>query len=48
VVYFRWAWLVTTSICRFLGINCLTIPYEKQQENRRIANGVVVTPRKAE
>jgi ethanolaminephosphotransferase len=48
VVYFRWAWLVTTSICRFLGINCLTIPYEKQQENRRIANGVVVTPRKAD
>jgi ethanolaminephosphotransferase len=48
VVYFRWAWLVTTSICRFLGINCLTITYEKQQENRRIANGVVVTPRKAE
>jgi ethanolaminephosphotransferase len=48
VVYFRWAWLVTTSICRFLGINCLTIPYEKQQENRRIANGVVVTPRTAD
>jgi ethanolaminephosphotransferase len=48
VVYFRWAWLVTTSICRFLGINCLTLPSEKQQENRRIANGVVVTPRKAD
>ncbi|KAL2130421.1 hypothetical protein VTI74DRAFT_6393 [Chaetomium olivicolor] len=35
VVYGRWAWLVTTSICRFLGINCLTIPYEKQRENER-------------
>ncbi|KAH6853372.1 CDP-alcohol phosphatidyltransferase-domain-containing protein [Chaetomium sp. MPI-CAGE-AT-0009] len=34
VVYFRWAWLVTTSICRFLGINCLTIPYEKQMQNK--------------
>jgi len=32
VVYFQWAWLVTTSICRFLGINCLTIPAEKQRE----------------
>jgi ethanolaminephosphotransferase len=36
-VYFRWAWLVTTSICRFLGINCLTIPYDKQMENQRNA-----------
>ncbi|KAH6657767.1 CDP-alcohol phosphatidyltransferase [Truncatella angustata] len=35
VVYFRWAYLVTTSICNFLGINALTIPYEKQQENKR-------------
>ncbi|KAI1342842.1 CDP-alcohol phosphatidyltransferase [Xylariaceae sp. FL0016] len=35
VVYFRWAFLVTSSICDFLGINCLTIPYEKQQENKR-------------
>jgi ethanolaminephosphotransferase len=39
VAYFRWAWLVTTSICRFLGINCLTIPYEKQRENEAAANG---------
>ncbi|KAK5631510.1 hypothetical protein RRF57_007224 [Xylaria bambusicola] len=35
VVYFRWAFLVTTSICDFLGINCLTIPHEKQVENQR-------------
>ena len=34
VVYFRWAYLVTSSICNFLGINCLTIPYEKQVANR--------------
>ena len=37
VVYFRWAWLVTTSICNFLGINCLTIPYEKQLANKMAA-----------
>ncbi|KAL2255897.1 hypothetical protein VTK26DRAFT_2512 [Humicola hyalothermophila] len=35
VVYARWAVLVTTSICRFLGINCLTIPREKQLEIKR-------------
>ncbi|KAK6065151.1 CDP-alcohol phosphatidyltransferase class-I family protein C22A12.10-like protein 2 [Seiridium cupressi] len=43
VVYFRWAFLVTNSICKFLGINALTIPYEKQLENKRKlqeANGV--------
>ncbi|KAL1879321.1 hypothetical protein VTK73DRAFT_7158 [Phialemonium thermophilum] len=37
VVYFRWAYLVTTSICEFLGINCLTIPYEKQVFNQQAA-----------
>lgn len=36
-VYSRWAYLVTTSICDFLGINCLTIPHEKQAENQRKA-----------
>lgn len=35
VVYSRWAYLVTTSICDFLGINCLTIPHAKQVENER-------------
>ncbi|KAL2018581.1 hypothetical protein VTK56DRAFT_623 [Thermocarpiscus australiensis] len=40
IAYFRWAYLVTTSICDYLGINCLTIPYEKQAENKRIA-GIV-------
>ncbi|KAF3057184.1 putative CDP-alcohol phosphatidyltransferase class-I family protein C22A12.10 [Daldinia childiae] len=43
IVYFRWAYLVTNSICNFLGINCLTIPHEKQLENKRkqelLANG---------
>ncbi|KAK4449321.1 Cholinephosphotransferase 1 [Podospora aff. communis PSN243] len=33
-VYFRWAYLVTTSICNFLGISCLTIPHEKQAANK--------------
>ncbi|RKU44625.1 hypothetical protein DL546_007175 [Coniochaeta pulveracea] len=37
VVYSRWAWLVTTSICNYLGINCLTIPYEKQVANQKAA-----------
>ncbi|KAK0618425.1 CDP-alcohol phosphatidyltransferase-domain-containing protein [Bombardia bombarda] len=37
VVYSRWAYLVTTSICNFLGINCLTIPHEKQMANKRAA-----------
>lgn len=45
IVYFRWAWLVTTSICDFLGINCLTIPYEKQMEilenNRKMTQGIL-------
>lgn len=43
VVYFRWAFLVTNSICNFLGINALTIPHEKQLENKKKlqqANGV--------
>ncbi|KAL8285442.1 hypothetical protein RB597_002490 [Gaeumannomyces tritici] len=35
VVYSRWAYLVITSICDYLGINALTIPREKQEENRR-------------
>ncbi|TLS23011.1 uncharacterized protein PpBr36_05630 [Pyricularia pennisetigena] len=34
-VYSRWAYLVITSICEFLGINALTIPKEKQAENKR-------------
>ncbi|AEO53155.1 hypothetical protein MYCTH_2294110 [Thermothelomyces thermophilus ATCC 42464] len=52
VVYFRWAWLVTTSICRFLGINCLTIPYEKQrlvhQQSQGILNGMPANGRKVD
>jgi hypothetical protein len=35
VVYFRWAYLVVTSICNFLGINALTIPREKQIANQK-------------
>lgn len=37
VVYFRWAYLVVTSICNFLGINALTIPKEKQLANKLAA-----------
>ena len=40
VAYSRWAILVTTSICNYLGINCLTIPYEKQVANKAAAQAV--------
>jgi ethanolaminephosphotransferase len=49
VVYFRWAFLVINSICSYLGINCLTIPYAKQEQLKqemRIANGQTATPGK--
>jgi ethanolaminephosphotransferase len=39
IAYFRWAYLVITSICNYLGINALTIPKEKQLENKRKAAG---------
>ena len=35
VVYCRWALLVIDSICSYLGINCLTIPADKQQRTSR-------------
>lgn len=35
VVYFRWAYVVITAICDFLGINALTIPKEKQIANKQ-------------
>jgi ethanolaminephosphotransferase len=38
IVYSRWAYLVTSSICNFLGINALTIPYEKRVANQRAAD----------
>jgi len=37
VIYFRWAFLVIGAICDFLGIQCLTIPEEKQKANREAA-----------
>lgn len=40
IVYFRWAFLVITSICSYLGINCLTIPEKKLRDmeiDRKIA-----------
>jgi ethanolaminephosphotransferase len=37
IVYARWAHLVITSICEFLGINCLTIPY--RPEGEKVGNG---------
>jgi len=40
VVYFRWAFIVIDAICSYLGINCLTIPYGKQLENQKLANGI--------
>jgi ethanolaminephosphotransferase len=38
VVYGRWALLVITSICDYLGINCLTIPKQTAEKNAR-SNG---------
>jgi ethanolaminephosphotransferase len=29
IVYSRWAYVVCTAICDYLGIQCLTIPEEK-------------------
>lgn len=46
IVYFRWAFLVINSICSYLGINCLTIPVNKQvanQEKAKAANGATKT-----
>jgi ethanolaminephosphotransferase len=39
IVYGRWALLVITSICDYLGINCLTIPKQTAEKNAR-SNGV--------
>ncbi len=42
IAYFHWALLVINSICSYLGINCLTIPVDKQvanQEKAKAANG---------
>lgn len=44
IAYFRWAYLVTTSICNYLGINCLTIPYEKQMANKEAARAALASP----
>lgn len=43
VAYFRWAYLVITSICSYLGINCLTIPKEKLQALREKNGSVPVS-----
>lgn len=42
IVYGKWAHLVITSICDYLGINCLTIPRktdEKSAKSNGAANG---------
>ncbi|KAF2635321.1 ethanolaminephosphotransferase 1 [Massarina eburnea CBS 473.64] len=39
IVYGKWAHLVITSICDFLGINCLTIPTKKANEKGAKSNG---------
>ncbi|KAF9875720.1 CDP-alcohol phosphatidyltransferase [Colletotrichum karsti] len=44
VVYFRWAYLVITSICNFLGINALTIPKEKQLANKQALEAAKTGP----
>lgn len=44
VVYFRWAFLVIDAICSYLGIRCLRIPYGKELENAKLANGSAKAP----
>ena len=46
IVYGRWAHLVISSICDYLGINCLTIPYENRQDNKvkAMGNGEAKSP----
>jgi len=39
VVYGRWAYVVITTICRYLGINALTIPNRKTKQNGTASNG---------
>ncbi|CAN9297347.1 unnamed protein product [Alternaria alternata] len=40
VVYGKWAHLVITSICDYLGINCLTIPRKSgEQKNGHVVDG---------
>jgi ethanolaminephosphotransferase len=44
IVYFRWAFLVISSICNYLGINCLTIPHAKQEQLKqemKLQNGQI-------
>ncbi|KAI3399956.1 hypothetical protein diail_5112 [Diaporthe ilicicola] len=57
IAYFRWAFLVTGSICDYLGIRALTVPPEKIAETRRreqaekrgeVANGTVMNGKKAQ
>ncbi|KAJ5059394.1 ethanolaminephosphotransferase 1 [Bipolaris maydis] len=40
IVYGKWAHLVITSICDYLGIKCFTIPVKPNEKNQR-SNGVV-------
>ncbi|KAF8469648.1 CDP-alcohol phosphatidyltransferase [Kalaharituber pfeilii] len=50
VVYGRWAMVVINSICDFLGIKCLSIPYHKNVNGNGILGGaqgaVKLSPRK--
>lgn len=39
IVYSRWAHLVITSICNYLGINCLTIPSKPVKAEEARLNG---------
>lgn len=43
IVYFRWAFLVINSICSFLGINCLTIPYDKSKADQNNFTSVKIS-----
>lgn len=44
-IYARWASLVINAICGYLGIKCLSIPYNKQKMEIPM-NGTTAAPMK--
>jgi ethanolaminephosphotransferase len=51
IIYFRWAVLVISRICTYLGINCLTISDKtapgQTKERKHASNGVIANGKKS-
>lgn len=47
IVYGHWAKMTINSICEFLGIKCLTIPYKQSNATAPLNGGTKVSVRKA-